>query len=448
MTAGDTYSFGEFTLDTRERQLLAAGRAVAVPPKAFDVLALLVSRAGRLVSKQDLLDAVWPGSNVEEGILAVHVSNLRKALGDAGPDHRFIETVARTGYRFRGDVARRAAREHAHLMPWPVGPLASQPEVYELVGQGRAHLLTYARSDVPKAVDAFRRAIALDGTYAAAHAGLARACCAQAELRVIPHAEAYVEARNAALRALAMDDANADAQVALGAVLFLSDWNWMGARRCLERAMELDPTHIEGLLLYGRLLEALGEFDRALIVKQKALEHDPKSALVHLQIALSYWNQRRYDGMLTWCNRTLELDPRHPLAREYMASAYWKLGDFDRQMDESLKHAEIHGVPQTVLDDLRRIYSEGGRRGLAEHAIRLQGPTGNAVQLAILHAELGQLDEAFRYLDLALDSRDPSLVHLAVAPQWDHLRQDARFAVRLKRLGLSQVNSLPLAGGE
>jgi DNA-binding winged helix-turn-helix (wHTH) protein/tetratricopeptide (TPR) repeat protein len=437
MATGDTFSFGEFTLNTRERQLLGDGRTVAVPPKAFDVLAFLVGRAGRLVSKQDLLDAVWPGASVEEGILAVHVSTLRKALGDAGPDHRFIETVARTGYRFRADVSRRTTRDDAPLVGWPIGVLASQPEVYELIGRGRAHLLTYARSDVPKAVEAFRRAIELDPTYAAAHAGLARACCAQAELRVVPHTEAYVEARTAALRALAMDEANADAQVALGTVLFLSDWNWTGARRCLERALELNPSHIEGLLLYGRLLEAFGEFDRGLAAKQKALEHEPASALVHLQIALSYWNQRRYGDMIDWTKRTLELDPAHPLAREYMASAYWKLGDFDRQMDESLKHAATHGVPQSVTDDLKRVYAEGGRRGLLEHAIQLAGPSGNAVQLALLHGELGQLDEAFRYLDVALDSRDPSLVHLRVAPQWDHMRQDARFATRLKRIGLS-----------
>ena len=322
-------------------------------------------------------------------------------------------------------------------MRWPVGVLASQPQVYELIGRGRAHLLTYARSDVPKAVDAFRRAIDLDPGYAAAHAGLARACCAQAELRLVPHADAYAEARVSALRALAMDDANPDAQVTLGAVLFLSDWNWTGARRCLERALELDSMHIEGLLLYGRLLEALGEFDRGLAVKQKALEHDPASSLVHLQIALSYWNQRRYQEMIDWVNRTLEIDPKHPLAREYLASAYWKLGDFDRQMDESLRHAKMHGVPDAVIADLTRVYDEGGRRGMMEHAVRLAGASGNAVQLALLHAELGDLDEAFRHLDLALDSRDPSLVHLAVAPQWDNLKQDSRFASRLVRMGLS-----------
>jgi Tfp pilus assembly protein PilF len=89
-------------------------------------------------------------------------------------------------------------------------------------------------------------------------------------------------------RALAMDDSCADAQVALGTVLFLSDWNWIGAQRSLERALELDPGHTDAYLLYGRLLEALGDVERGLVVKQKALERNPFSALVHVQIAHSH----------------------------------------------------------------------------------------------------------------------------------------------------------------
>src|SRR5262245_21204287 len=137
MAAQDTYTFGEFTLDAGERRLSAEGRIVSVPPKALDVLVTLVQRAGRLVTKQDLLDTVWPDAHVEEGILAVHVSHLRKSLGDAGPDHRFIETVSRTGYRFRGKVDRLAPQQEAYSMRWPVGVLPAKPEVHELIGRGR-----------------------------------------------------------------------------------------------------------------------------------------------------------------------------------------------------------------------------------------------------------------------------------------------------------------------
>jgi tetratricopeptide (TPR) repeat protein len=129
-----------------------------------------------------------------------------------------------------------------------------------------------------------------------------------------------------------------------------------------------------GWLLYGRLLESLGYLAEGLAAKQRVLERDRTSASVHLQIALSYWNQRRYDDMIAWANRSLELDPQHLLAREY-------------------------------LDDLRRTYERRGRAGIV--------------------------------LDEAIARRDPALVHLAVAPQWDWLRVDDRFGERIEAMGLT-----------
>ena len=124
-------------------------------------------------------------------------------------------------------------------------PPANEPEVYELVGRGRSHLLALSMADVPKAIAAYDAAIALDPTFAVAHAGLALACCMRAEFRQAPQAEAYARARAAALRALALDNGCADAQMALGAIAFLGDWDWIGAERSLTRALEINPNHTE-----------------------------------------------------------------------------------------------------------------------------------------------------------------------------------------------------------
>ena len=562
MASSELYEFGEFTLDASERRLSRKGQAVALEPKAHDVLVALLRRAGRLMTKRDLLDEVWPESFVEEGILAVHVSALRRAMGDR--EHRFIETVPRAGYRFVGAIhgvpevrwsvavlpavpfssgilsgrdrstglaltdhaidrlgtfsqmivrPTRAVREYLNVAGDPAaigrslrvdavidlhffrsaervrvsaalirsrdGALlwsgefdepatdlmrvastvarsaaaqlgsaadtdaparstprsAARPEVYELFGRGRSHLLASSMFEVEKAADAFRAAIELDPTYAAAHAGLALACCAQAWMRSRPPEDAYSEARSAALRALAMDDSCADAQVALGAVLYFSEWNWSGAERSLKRALQLNPNHTEAYLLYGQLLETLGHVEAGLGMKLKALERDPFSPLVHLQISLGYWNQRRYDEAIEWAKKTLEIDPRHPHARENLAGAYWKKGDFDRQMEENIKHAELHGAPPAALDHLKRIYADGGHVGVMR--LMLQQAAGlPAMQLAIIHGETGDLDNAFRHLDRALDGHDPSLVHLAIGPQWDSLRGDPRFGRCLTRMGL------------
>jgi DNA-binding winged helix-turn-helix (wHTH) protein/tetratricopeptide (TPR) repeat protein len=571
MAPNERYEFGEFTLEASERRLSKSGQAVPLEPKAHDVLVALLRRAGRLVTKHELLEIVWPESFVEEGILAVHVSALRKALGDRGGGRRYIETVARSGYRFIGPVSRpaapaqawsvavlparpftaeilsgreratglaladalidrlgrfeqivvrptRAVHEYAnvdqnlaavgrslhvdavlgttflrtadrlrvsvHLIRsqdgadlWGsefdesasdiiaiadavAGSVAAYlglngrsngekhsrtqppfpPEAYELFGRGRSHLLHASMFEVPKAIEAFRTAIELAPEYAGAHAGLALAHCAQAAFRVAPPVEAYSEAKTAALRALAMDDSCADAQVALGSVLFWSEWNWTGAERSLERALEINPNHTEAYLLYGGLLEAHGRLEEGLAMKLRALERDPFSPLVHLQISISYFFERRYDDSIEWANKALELDPQHPHAREHLAGAYWKKGDFDRYMAQNIKHAELHGAPASALEPMKQAYAAGGIAGVWAFFIQRatsQPQAFNAVHLAIVNGEAGDMEAAFRHLDRALESHDPALVHIAVGPQWDSLRADPRFGERVKRMGLA-----------
>jgi DNA-binding winged helix-turn-helix (wHTH) protein/Tfp pilus assembly protein PilF len=434
--SSERYTFGDFTLDVAERRVVRQGQDVTLPPKAHDVLVELVRRGGRLVRKRELLDLVWPDSFVEEGILAVHVSSLRKVLGDDSRRAAYIETVSKTGYRFIAPVRSESVPSAASAV--------TSPEVYELVGRARKHLLSASRPEVPSAIQAFEAAIALDPTHAPAHAGLALACCAQAKQRFAPPHDAYGRARVSALRALALDDASADAQVALGAVMFLNEWNWIGAERSLQRALDLSPTHTQARLLYGHLLEAQGKLADGLAMKLRALEHDPFAPSVHLAIALSYWCQRNYAESIRWANKTLEADPKHLLAREFLAGAYWKLGDFDRHMEENIKHAPNFGVPAEALEPVRRVYEAEGRAGVVRMGLARAASHPASfpeMQLALFHMELGDLDAALTHLERAIEGRDPSLVDLAVAPQWDALRAHPGFQRCLASMGLAALQA-------
>lgn len=583
MTTPERYSFGGFTLDVAERRLSADGAPLTLAPKAFDLLVAMVRRAGRLLTKRELLATVWSESFVEEGILTVHVSALRKALRDTTRPPRYIETVARSGYRFIAPVteSRQAPRvipgrwsiavlparslsgstDGEHLIGLAItdalidrlgrfNPLAVRPtgavdayrsgaedpaavgrtlrsdavvdasfermrdgvrlsarllrcddggqiwsgcfedsagnlaatavadavaaelgatlydpsvhsaetvgmspvpqtrlRVYELCGRGRAHLLSASMVEVPKAVEAYREAVAVDPTYAPAHAGLALACCAQASMRVALPLDAYRDARAAALRALAADAGCADAQVALGSVLFFAEWDWQGAEQCLRRVVDLNPSHVQGHLLYGRLLDALGRAQEALDMKLRAFECDPLSPLVHVQIALCYWNQRQYDEAIEWANRAVTLDPRHLLAREFLAGAYLKKGDFDRYLAEVIDHAACAGVAAAELDPLKATYAAGGASRFWTNSLEQMSASPNVppLQLAVFAAQAGDIDTAFLHLDRAIGARDPSLVDLAVAPQWDPLRHDSRFEQSLSRMGLQAVAASSIA---
>lgn len=431
----ETYVFDEFTLDVTERRFARGRNAVALEPKTFDVLTALVRQAGRLLTKRQLLDDIWPDAFVDEGILSVHIARLRTAFGREH-HRRYIETVSRSGYRFTALVSTYtgAARPVADRVT------TTAPQIHGLVGRGRSRVLSASYFELPKAVAAFEEAVAGDPTYAAGHAGLALARCAQAGLRLLPHAEAFAAARASALRALALDDRCADAHAAIGAVLLMNDWDWVAAERAIERALAIDASHTEAYVLYGRLLDVRGQAGPALSMKMKALERDPDSPFVHLEIALAYWHQRHYAEVLAWAGKTLDLDPRHLFAREMTIGVYWKHREFERQLEESIVHARTFGVPEDALRPLREAYARDGRRGVVGYSIEhVSGTPAPArhLPLSILYGELGNLDRAFEHLDAAIDAREPALVYLGVGPQFDDLRRDPRFAARLSRIGLT-----------
>ena len=122
------YEFGPFRIDQRERLLRRGQDVVALPPKAVDLLLVLVEQHGEAVAKDELLRRVWPGTFVEEGSLAQNISLIRKALGDC-PESRFVETVPRRGYRFVAAVERRSdeARPPQSIAVLPLANLSGDP---------------------------------------------------------------------------------------------------------------------------------------------------------------------------------------------------------------------------------------------------------------------------------------------------------------------------------
>ncbi len=127
------YRFGPFLLDVRERRLSRGGEAIPLRLKVFDTLRVLVENAGRLVTKQELLDTVWPETAVEENNLNHNVSVLRKALGEGATGQQYIETVPRVGYRFVAPVETVAA---------PAPPSAASPSLAEKPRQDIRYCVT------------------------------------------------------------------------------------------------------------------------------------------------------------------------------------------------------------------------------------------------------------------------------------------------------------------
>ena len=396
---------------------------------------------GRYQSARELLTDLWPLKRQLD-------ANAARAM----PDAVRLDRVRRSGSHPGAAPIKPAVTDDASTTD-----TSHAPEASALVASGWAHLRSGSFFELSDAMSAFQAATVIDPTDAAAHAGMALVRAAQATVHDMPLVEAFGEAKAAALRALALDHESADAQVALGQVMFLGDWDWIAAERSFQRALAINPNHAEAYLHYGGLVEALGDLDRGFRLKRQGLDCDSTSALAHMLIAVSFWNQRRYEDVIVWANKALDRDPRHLFARELRGGAYWKMGDLERALSEDLKRAEarspneetlaaIKGMLADILHAYRLDGDAGAHRCILKHRQRAgellsdgsaQRERGNAgLGLVVHYAEAGDLDAAFEHLHRLIDARDPALVHLAVAPQWDSLRPDPRFNQCLVRMKL------------
>src|ERR1700740_1144549 len=141
LPVSDLYRFGEFVLDPAKRTLSRADSPVFLTPKAFDVLLFLAQNPNRLVTKEELLQAVWGDTFVEEGNLTQYISHLRKALGYNSEDTRVIVTIARKGYQFTADVtsAEAAATKKQAAVSRPDARPTIETPADELVPRARKH---------------------------------------------------------------------------------------------------------------------------------------------------------------------------------------------------------------------------------------------------------------------------------------------------------------------
>ena len=196
-------------------------------------------------------------------------------------------------------------------------PLVKKPtdnlEAYNLVLQGRYYLMRSTAATLEKSVTCFTQALGLEPTYAQAQAGIA---WGQAVLAVSGLAKPHTVmplAKEAAFRALALDETLADAHAALAFVLYFYEWDWSGAERGFRRALELNPGDTVARGTYAVLLGQSGRADESVAEARAAVERDPLSLMKRYQLALVLTLARRYDAAMAEVHGGLELDASYHL---------------------------------------------------------------------------------------------------------------------------------------
>jgi DNA-binding winged helix-turn-helix (wHTH) protein/Tfp pilus assembly protein PilF len=370
--ANSVYEFGPFRLDLAEKALSKDGKFVALTPKAFDTLLILIEKGGRLVEKEELMKQLWPDTFVEENSLSQNIYLVRKALGEESQGARYIETVPRRGYRFTTPVRQVSAGDttigtnilvaanepHAiaspSLEPLPpprrisrtlflalapaltllalwlvwIAPRRSvagftdernhltwrsteNPEAYQAYARGLFFWNKRTEEGLSRSIGYFNEAIAKDPRYALAWAGLADAYAVTGYLRYkfMPADDAYRKAEEAATKALEIDRTMAEAHTALSVVRAYRDNDLPGAEKEIKKAVALKENSATAHQRYSIYLRDQGRLSEALIEIQRAHELDPLSLTIGSNLAYIHYLRRDYDQAANCAQRVLETEP-------------------------------------------------------------------------------------------------------------------------------------------
>jgi len=316
------------------------------------------------------------------------------------------------------------------------------PEAHDLYLQGRYFFARRDSASLRKAQDYFERAIQKDSSYALAWAGLSDAYSHIGVFGYVPPRAVYAKAKAAALQALALDSTLAGAHTSLGFIALFYDWDWPTAGRQFDRALALDPRYPDAHLFHGWYFVATNRMDDAIREVQTAVNLEPFSSVNNARLSSMLFLARRYDEALAQSLRVLELDSLvpGPAGRGDLARAYLWLG----RCAESLAALEGRPVFSAIFSGglLGYAYARCGRRAqaLAEldrlGAVAREGRYVSHYALAMIHAGLGDNEQALAELDSAYVERAWAMFTLRVDPTFDGLRADPRFGRLLKKVGL------------
>jgi serine/threonine protein kinase/tetratricopeptide (TPR) repeat protein len=317
----------------------------------------------------------------------------------------------------------------------------ANPEAYQLYLKGRYFAAQFTPDSLSKGMNYFRQAIAVDPTYALAYDGMAY-YYTLIEDQGDPPDETMPKAKEAARKALELDDSLVEAHVELGGVYSMYDFDWAAAEREFQRAFRLNPNYAAAHEYYGWYLIPRGRMDQAIHEGQRATELDPLSPEVHSILGWTLYYARRYDQAAVELHKCLELDPNYPSGHYFLGLVYAQQGRFDDAIAEQRKAVESFGSSVSwPLTEIARDYALAGRSADAGQALQdllKRSRTSHVIPygIATVYAALGNKDQAFAQLEQALAQRSFFLDFLKVDPALDSLRPDPRFQSLLRRMNM------------
>jgi adenylate cyclase len=314
-------------------------------------------------------------------------------------------------------------------------------EAYQLYLQGRYFWNKRSKDGMITAIRFFESAIAKDPEYALAWAGIADTYNLLGEFTDLSRQELHPKAKEAAHKALAIDNQLAEAHISLAALLMINEWAWDQAESEFRIGLELNPNYATGHHWYSELLLFKGDLDGAIAEMQIAMELDPVSMAILKDLGITYYYARQYDSGIACGLKSLELDPDFIPAHRLLTLCYTA----KRMYDEAIKANErwteaIHSAVKGQLGKAHILASAGRHEEAVAilESVTQQQLGGNDHRLiAVVYAAMNDIDKAIAYLQKSLEMHEEALSSLLVDPKLDNLRGDPRLDEIIQAIGLA-----------
>jgi TolB-like protein/DNA-binding winged helix-turn-helix (wHTH) protein/Tfp pilus assembly protein PilF len=314
-----------------------------------------------------------------------------------------------------------------------------RPDAYEAYVKGRYFWNKRTDKGLKKGLEYFRQAITLDPTFAEAYVGVADSYATLGLYALLPPKEAFPAAKEAAKRALEMDDGLAEAHATLGFIYFYYDWNGVDAANEFHRALAENPNYAMAHSWYAETLAAMGRYPEAVAEAQRALEDDPLSLIIGSNAGWTLCLAGKHDQGVEALKKTIEIDPSFPRTHFRLGRAYEQQRLYELAVSELEQAVSLSGGDAYYKGSLGHAYAMSGNATQARQV--LQGLEGRSRQeyvpayaIALVYAGLGDDDQTISWLRKAYEDRSTAMVFLKSDPELSGLHSDPRFEQLSRRV--------------
>ncbi|RFF27490.1 MULTISPECIES: winged helix-turn-helix domain-containing protein [unclassified Wenzhouxiangella] len=476
------YSFENATFAPRGGRLRLGDEDVILEQKVAGLLHAFCRRPGQVLTKTWLMEEIWPGRIVNEDSLSVAVSKLRRVLGDRAAAPKYIRTVTGTGYIWLPETRRLSVEPErpyaaagsrtgwwlssgivgvgllvAALGGWWVSqPRSPEPastpttnesslseqssaEVGRLLEQAEERLDSDQPELLRQSIAEFREVLEEESDNIAAHLGIAEAKLELSGAEGYLDIELYADEVRALLeRVLEIDPDNARAWRRKAQLHLLADWAIEPAREAYLRAIDADPNDAMNYLHYTEFLLTLGEFEEAEVIVQEMREVNP-GWYRYENMSYVYYMRGELERALAETRRLINSEPKSDYAQRMLHRTTLLLGEDDAALEQLVRLMGDAGLEQPRIDQYVALYRNQGMAALFGRLLddRLEANIGHYIppmSWARYAVTARRPDEAFRWLNEAVDERQPQILLVNVDPHYLPLRNDPRFAELLDRL--------------